>query len=634
LASSPGKTRSKQTTNNQQMPKITPVGLVPHRRTLATVLLGVGLTVWFAVFGFSLTLNHATPVKAAAASTINFQARLLAASGVVVPDGYYHVEFKLYDASSSAGSTQGSCSGDSHCMWTENYTGASTAARVRVVNGYLTANLGTNVAFGTNIHWGEDLWMTMNIGGNGSSASWDGEMTPRLKLTAVPYAFQAGQLTNLTGSNTSTLGFATQTGARTVLVPDESGTLCIQASTNCGFATSSGSTAYIQNQSASAQTGNFFIQSSGASNIGGIIEGAASQTANLFQLQDSAGNVGAAFNSGGSTLTLGRIASSGTVPQGKVKFSDGTTDNFGLTLQADVQTANRTVKIPDSNASTDVVCLYTLANCTGTGGGIAGAGTQNRLSFFDTLGGNHIADSYLLQSGGALALDAGKNFVVNTNTLFVDATNSFVGINNATPGNPLSVNALTTSDSTAAAAVSTGGTTKKGLVVQGVASQTAHLLEFQDSSGNINSSFSQNGSQLTLGRIAGSGTVTQGKLLFADGTTDNFSLTFQSGTLTSNETISVPGNAGGSDTVCLYTLSNCTGTGGGIAGAGTQYRLAYFDTAGGNHITDSQLVQGAGGLILDAGKSLTVVGSASTDLTIAQQPRTPPWLVVPLVCLP
>ena len=176
------------------MSKKTSVGSVLFRRTVQAVLLIVVLAASLLNSGFSSKFGGTLKVEAAASDTINFQARLLVSSGVVVPDGYYHAEFKLYNASTSSGSSQGSCSGDANCLWVENYTGASTGARVRVVNGYLTVNLGTNVAFGGSIDWSRQLWMTMNIGGSSTSATWDGEMNPRLKLTAVPYAFQAGSL--------------------------------------------------------------------------------------------------------------------------------------------------------------------------------------------------------------------------------------------------------------------------------------------------------------------------------------------------------------------------------------------------------------------------------------------------------
>jgi len=38
--------------------------------------------------------------QAAVPTTLNFQARLLNSSGSIVADGYYNVEFKLYDAAS------------------------------------------------------------------------------------------------------------------------------------------------------------------------------------------------------------------------------------------------------------------------------------------------------------------------------------------------------------------------------------------------------------------------------------------------------------------------------------------------------------------------------------------------------
>ncbi len=123
------------------------------------------------------SLRSLTPVASAAASTnLNFQARLKTSGGAVVPDGNYNIEFKIYDVDS--GGT---------ALWTETRTGGN---RVRVANGYLTVNLGSVTALSTNIPWGEELWLTMNIGGTGSP-SWDGEMNPRLLMTAVPYAFKA-----------------------------------------------------------------------------------------------------------------------------------------------------------------------------------------------------------------------------------------------------------------------------------------------------------------------------------------------------------------------------------------------------------------------------------------------------------
>jgi hypothetical protein len=131
------------------------------------------LTAVFGVFSFAVTMAAANlgqaPQKAYAAtsSTINFQARLQTAAGGIVPDGDYNVEFKLYNAASSGTSSQGSCSGDSHCLWVETRTSSN---KVTVTNGYLSVQLGSVTGFGS-IDWSQELWLTMNIGGTGS-ASW------------------------------------------------------------------------------------------------------------------------------------------------------------------------------------------------------------------------------------------------------------------------------------------------------------------------------------------------------------------------------------------------------------------------------------------------------------------------------
>ena len=62
---------------------------------------------------------------AATNDTINFQARILTNTGALVPDGNYHVEFKIYDSAAAGSSGQGTCSGDSStddCWWMETRT--------------------------------------------------------------------------------------------------------------------------------------------------------------------------------------------------------------------------------------------------------------------------------------------------------------------------------------------------------------------------------------------------------------------------------------------------------------------------------------------------------------------------------
>ena len=132
-------------------------------------------------------------------NTINFQARLLTNTGALVPDGNYHIEFKLYDSLAAGASAQGICSGNSStddCWWRETRT---TGNLVSVKNGYISVALGSVTPFGANIPWDQELWLTMNIGGAGGSASWNGEMTPRMKITSVPFAQSANKLKGAAG---------------------------------------------------------------------------------------------------------------------------------------------------------------------------------------------------------------------------------------------------------------------------------------------------------------------------------------------------------------------------------------------------------------------------------------------------
>ncbi|HEX7963148.1 MAG TPA: hypothetical protein VF466_01010, partial [Candidatus Saccharimonadales bacterium] len=217
---------------------------------------------------------------AATSNVINFQARLMNATGSIAPDGDYNVEFKLYNALTSSGSSQGSCTGDAACLWTE--TRVSTN-KVHVANGYVSVSLGSVTSFSSTINWDQQLWLGMNIGGVGSPV-WDGEMTPRLQLTAVPYAFRAGALAGGSGANTTVLDTGTPSGNNTIHLPAESGTICIQSSVNCGFVTGT-SGSFIQNTTTVQNPGNFAIRSAAVGSVGGLIQGANGQTADLFDLQ-------------------------------------------------------------------------------------------------------------------------------------------------------------------------------------------------------------------------------------------------------------------------------------------------------------------------------------------------------------
>ena len=234
--------------------------------------------------------------EAATASTLNFQARLMNSAGGIAPDGNYNVEFKLYTAAApDAGETpiQGACTtnpgsvADEDCVWVETRTGANT---VTVANGYLTVSLGSVTAFASTIDWSKDMWLTMNIGGTGGSPTWDGEMSPRLKLTAVPYAFSASVLSKTVTGNDVSLQFASSFGQATAItLPDPvsgTATVCYQGSSSCGFATGTASS-YIQNTTTVQTNANMAIQSASDSSITALFKNRATQSADIIRVVDN-----------------------------------------------------------------------------------------------------------------------------------------------------------------------------------------------------------------------------------------------------------------------------------------------------------------------------------------------------------
>lgn len=310
--------------------------------------------------GVCVGLSLAQPFTAAAATndTINFQARLEHNTGTAVGEGSYNVEFKIYDSQSGG-----------QALWTESYLNIHDNG-LRTKNGYLMARLGSIKAFPADMNWSQPLWLTMNIGGLEDAPAWDGEMNPRLRLTAVPYAFQARQLSTTTGSHTSTLGWLTQTAANNIYLPDRSGTLCISGdSEGCGFVSGSADS-FIQNGTSPQSGASFNIGGSGT--IGGNLilsgEGSSIVGAKGLSVTTSGGDlvistVGSgdiALNSAGSVsvapsatgnLVLGNAAGTGKITVGH--------SNQSQTVEIGSGTGATTVNIANNDTAGNTVNIAT-----------------------------------------------------------------------------------------------------------------------------------------------------------------------------------------------------------------------------------------------------------------------------------
>mgnify|MGYP000290546994 CR=1 FL=1 len=243
---------------------------------------------------------------AAPNTNINFQARILTNTGALVPDGNYSIQFKIYD--SVAGPTS---------QWNETQA-------VAVKNGYVSVSLGSVNPF-SGIDWSQEQWLTMNING-------DGEMAPRMKVTAVPFALRSNQADTLTnGSGSISAGSLAQLAPNSVQSINSANSLLRIAQLGAGD--------LLQLQNSGGDK--FTVANNGDTNIGGSLSvnggvtvgNSSSTTAGTIRWTGSVfeGYNGTAWTSlGGSAL--------GNPIINKVKLADevqNSTVNATATLQPD-----------------------------------------------------------------------------------------------------------------------------------------------------------------------------------------------------------------------------------------------------------------------------------------------------------
>lgn len=111
---------------------------------------------------------------------INYQGCLVDSLGNPVPDGTYNLIFAIY-ADSTGGSP----------LWSN--AGYSLPPPVEVENGLFTYYLGSSVPLSPSVFSDSSRWLGITISGEE-----DIEMTPRIKLTSVPYAYRALYADNAT----------------------------------------------------------------------------------------------------------------------------------------------------------------------------------------------------------------------------------------------------------------------------------------------------------------------------------------------------------------------------------------------------------------------------------------------------
>lgn len=185
--------------------------------------------------------------------------------------------------------------------------------------------------------------------------------TVHLGSGTLPFgdAFLAGS-SGTPGTNNFRITGTSTSGTRVITLPDASGTVCLQSSASCGFAPSTGSTSYIQNQIASPQTSaDFSIDGDGRAatfnGVTGINTGAGAGTQRI----DASGNL----------ANIVSITLSGAISGATSFTGSGNINTTGGALQ--------TNSISRIDVSGNVI---NIGNITGTGAvTIASTGASNDI---------------------------------------------------------------------------------------------------------------------------------------------------------------------------------------------------------------------------------------------------------------
>lgn len=404
-----------------------------------------------------------TEAAAGINKTINFQGKMTDDNGLNVADGNYQFVFSLYTVSSGGSAT-----------WTET-------VNLDVADGIFHHALGSDTALPGSVDFNTDnifLGITFN-------SDPDGEMTPRIQLSASPYAFNADQLDGLDAEDFVQLSPSVA----------QTGSIDITGSISAGSATLSGDI--------SINGGD--ITSSGALNIqpnaGSSLSITLSTTGDLvvntdqFYIDTSAGNVGIGNASPSAKLEI----------TGDIYLSNGA--DRTIKLENVASGAGNNLSILGSNGSGTSAAGGSLTlQGGGGGGGFSVGGSVNIYGGTGSFsGGNVVIRGGTASWVGGVTINDSHNggTAINTGT-----SNGWVSIGNASAG----VITLQTSSTIGLTGTTTitGQTTGTALVVNNSTS-TGNILQLQDNGSDV--LVVADGGQVTIAGNVGIGTTGPDRIL-------------------------------------------------------------------------------------------------------------------------
>jgi len=307
-----------------------------------------------------------------------------------------------------------------------------------------------------------------------------------------------------------------------------------------------------------AQSAQISSTPSSTNATGLVIKALASHAANLFEVQSSTGSVLARIASTGQFLAPSIVGSAFQITSGGV-FSNGSTSAPANTQAYFLTTAATNVGLVVRGAASQSADTFQIQNSSGTvlakvdSGGVIS--TSSFYNFTNSTNGIAVQGTYALRFNGTLS-----NFGTGT------VTGTKVAITNDTAGNT-------------------------GLRVQGAASQTANLQEWQDSSGNV-----------LLAITSSGGIGTSGLTAIRIDANRNVALNSNSGSYGNGQAVTFIGNA--------TTAPTANPTGGGVLFVETG-ALKYRGTSG-----SAATIVNADGTMSGGGGSFTG-GTLTSNLTLA-----------------
>ncbi|HET9174066.1 MAG TPA: hypothetical protein VFN56_02155 [Candidatus Saccharimonadales bacterium] len=320
------------------------------------------------------------------------------------------------------------------------------------------------------------------------------------------------------------------TANRSIYLPDESGTICLRNSSNCGFLSGSGGANFINNGTTVQNAANFYIRSNG-NTVTGTLEAASGQTADILDLNT--------YN--------------GTTSTNVAKFDSN--GNLAFQQSSTVSTATGTLTVQAASTLALGNSISTSVSIQAASAGAVSLGTTNANTV--AIGSTNTSTIVSLFGGGGINIGTGNvsNTVQVGNTANAIAQTINIG-NNSTSGSTDTVNIgnLNGTSSTTIQAGSGNITLATnqagaGTIVKTVSNNSSTAFQVQNSASGRVFGVDTSSNLVQLGQSS----TLNGTLVFKNSSGSN-AVTLNSTAANSNYTLTLP-SAAPSTGLCIETSS-------------------------------------------------------------------------------